>query len=107
EEERPALKKISQRNLSSAPAASEVRSFLRRSKDATLAFGARLAANIKLKGIGEMTELSIDTKKKRLRVRLELVGEAAPIELEITKYSLKNKSSTAQLTVEEASASRE
>jgi len=70
-----------------------VRGFLRRSKDATLAFTARVAVNTKLKGIGEMTELSIDTKKRRVRVHLELVGEAEPIEVEITKYNLKNKES--------------
>jgi hypothetical protein len=84
-----------------------VRAFLRRSKDATLAFTARVAINSRLKGIGEMTELSIDTKKRRLRVRLELRGEAEPIELEITKYNLKNKESGARLTIEEATASRE
>ena len=71
----------------------EVRAFLRRSKDATLAFTARVASNSWLKGIGEMTELSIDTKKRRIRVRLELLGEAEPIEVEITKYNLKNKDS--------------
>ena len=54
-----------------------------------------------------MTELSIDTKKKRVRVRLELVGEAEPIEVEITKYNLKNKDSGARLTIEKATASRE
>ena len=54
-----------------------------------------------------MTELSIDTKKRRVRVRLELLGEAEPIEVEITKYNLKNKDSRAQLTIEEATASRE
>ncbi|PYI96534.1 MAG: hypothetical protein DME98_11945 [Verrucomicrobia bacterium] len=84
-----------------------MRGFLRRSKDATLAFTARVAVNTKLKGIGEMTELSIDTKKRRVRVHLELVGEAEPIEVEITKYNLKNKESGARLTIEEATASRE
>ena len=54
-----------------------------------------------------MTELAIDTKKRRVRVRLELLGEAEPIEVEITKYSLKNKESAARLTIEEATASRE
>ena len=54
-----------------------------------------------------MTELSIDTKKRRVRVRLELLGEAEPIEVEITKYNLKNKDSGARLTIEEATASRE
>ena len=54
-----------------------------------------------------MTELSIDTKKRRIRVRRELLGEAEPIEVEITKYNLKNKDSGARLTIEEATASRE
>ena len=54
-----------------------------------------------------MTELSIDTKKRHIRVRLELLGEAEPIEVEITKYNLKNKDSGARLTIEEATASRE
>jgi hypothetical protein len=40
-----------------------IQTFLRRSKDATLGFTTRLAINTKLRGIGEMTELSIDTKK--------------------------------------------
>lgn len=84
-----------------------MRGFLRKTKDATLAFTARLAANTKLRGIGEMTELSIDTKKKRVRIRLELLGEKEPIELEIVKYSLKNKGRAMHLTVEEATASRE
>jgi hypothetical protein len=90
-----------------AAAHGEVRAFLRRSKDATLAFTARIAINSKLKGIGEMTELSIDTKTRRVRARLELVGEAEPIEVEITKYNLENNDSGARLTIEEATASRE
>jgi hypothetical protein len=47
-----------------------VRTFLRRSKDATLAFTARVASNSYLKGIAEMTELSIDTKKRRIRAEI-------------------------------------
>ncbi len=54
-----------------------------------------------------MTELSIDTQKRRVRVHLELVGEPEPIEVEITKYNLENKDSGARLTIEEATASRE
>ncbi len=54
-----------------------------------------------------MTELSIDTKKKRIRVRLDLVGEKEPIEVEILRYNLKTKGETAHITIEEATASRE
>lgn len=54
-----------------------------------------------------MTELSIDTKKKTVRLRLELLGEAEPIEVQVTKYSLKQKGDDTRLIVEEATASRE
>ena len=53
-----------------------------------------------------MMELSIDTKKRRVLVRLELIGEAEPIEIEIVKYNLKTKENVTKLSVEEATASR-
>ena len=84
-----------------------VRGFFRRSKDATLAFTARVAINTRLGSIGTMTELSIDTKEKRIRVRLDLIGEEEPIEVEILRYHLKTKGETAHITIEEATASRE
>ena len=84
-----------------------IQTFLRRSKDATLGFTTRLAINTKLRGIGEMTELSIDTKKKRVRVRLELVGEKEPINVEIIRYSLKVKGESTRITIEEATSSRQ
>jgi hypothetical protein len=80
--------------------------FFRKSKDLTLAAAARFAVNKRLRGIGQMTELSIDTKKRRIRVRLELVGEAEPIEVDIVKYNLKTKDNVTNLTIEEATASR-
>jgi len=67
----------------------------------------RLAANTKLRSIGEMTELSIDTKTKRARVRLELLGEKEPIDVEILRYRLKEKGETTYITIEEATSSRE
>jgi hypothetical protein len=72
-----------------------------------LAFTARVAINRKLRSIGEMTELSIDTKNKRVRVRLELLGETEPIDVEILRYSLKAKGETTHITIEEVSSSRE
>lgn len=53
-----------------------------------------------------MTELSIDTKNRRILARLELIGEAEPIEIEIVRYSLKTKENVTTLTIEEATASR-
>ena len=67
-----------------------LRSVLRGSKDAALAFGARTYFNNRLRRIGEMTELSIDTQKRALHMRLDLLGEAAPIEIHVSKYDLKH-----------------
>jgi len=57
--------------------------------------------------MGQMTEISIDTKNKRVRVRLELLGEKEPIDVEVLRYSLKEKGETTYITIEEATASRE
>ena len=54
-----------------------------------------------------MTELLIDTKNKRVRARVELLGENEPIEVEILRYSLKEKGETTYITIEEAISSRE
>jgi hypothetical protein len=67
----------------------------------------RFATNTKLRSIGEMTELSIDTKTKQVRVRLELLGENEPIDVEILRYTLKEKGETTYITIEEATSSRE
>ena len=54
-----------------------------------------------------MTELYIDTQNKRVRVRLELLGEKEPIDVEILRYSLKEKGETTHITIEEVTTSRE
>ena len=94
-------------NRLGAPATKGLLDVLHRSKDATLAFTARVAINTKLRSMGQMTELSIDTKNKRVRVRLELLGEQEPIDVEILRYSLKEKDETTCITIEEVTSSRE
>jgi environmental stress-induced protein Ves len=88
-------------------ATKRLRDVLHRSKDATLAFTARVAINTKLRSIGQMTEFLIDTKNKRVRARVDLLGENEPIEVEILRYSLKEKGETTYITIEEAISSRE
>jgi len=66
-----------------------------------------MAINTKLRGIGEMTELSIDTKKKQVRVRLELLGEKEPIDVEIIRYRLKVKGESTHIMIEEVTSSRQ
>jgi hypothetical protein len=60
-----------------------------------------------LRGIGEMTDLSIDTKNKRVRIRLELIGEKEPIDVEIIRYRLRVKGESTHITIEEATSSRQ
>jgi hypothetical protein len=54
-----------------------------------------------------MNELYIDTKNKRVHARLELLGEKEPIDIEILRYSLKEKGEATHITIEEATSSRE
>ena len=84
-----------------------LRGVLRGSKDAALAFGARTYFNTRLRRIGEMTELSIDTTKRSLRVCLDLAGEDTPLEIQVKKYDLKRVGSATRLTIVEATASRQ
>ena len=101
---------LARRELNSKASGSSklgVLNFLRRSKDASVGFAGRFAINRKLRGIGDMTELAIDTKNKSVRVRLELIGESAPIEIEIARYRLNHTPAGSFLIVEDATASRE
>ena len=54
-----------------------------------------------------MTEFLIDTKNRRVRARVDLLGENESIEVEILRYSLKEKGETTYIIIEEATSSRE
>ena len=55
-----------------------------------------------------MTELAIDTKSRRLRVRLELVGENEPIDIDVTRYELRRRDPRgAEITIQSATASKQ
>jgi hypothetical protein len=82
-------------------------SLLRASKDAALAFGARKFLNANLRGIGQMSELSIDTQRGTIRARLDLLGEAEPIEIDVLSYKLEQRGDEMVVTILDATASRE
>jgi hypothetical protein len=90
-----------------APATKRLRDVFYHSKDAAAAFTARIAINTKLRSIGQMTELSIDTQNRQVRIRLELLGENEPIDVEILRYCLKEKGENTCITIEEVTSSRE
>jgi hypothetical protein len=84
----------------------ELRRLLRGPKDAAVALAARAAFNARFQRIGKMTELTIDTKKRAIRVHLDLSGEAERIEIRIDKYELKRNGQETTLKILDATASR-
>jgi hypothetical protein len=87
--------------------ATSIHSLLRGSKDAALALGVRSYFNKRFSRIGQMTELSVDTKKRTVHLRLALAGEDEPIDIHVKKYTLEQRSTGALLTIVDAAASRE
>jgi hypothetical protein len=81
--------------------------FLRASKDAAIAVGIRSVFNSKYSRIGEMRDVSVDTAKRELRLRLTLRGEDTPIEIHVTNYTIELQGEHATVTVGDATASRE
>jgi hypothetical protein len=84
-----------------------VRTLLRGSKDAALGVAARSFVNARLRGIGEVTQLSIDTEKRSVQCRLHLTGESKAIGVQVRKYSLRAGGNQMTMKIVDASASRE
>ena len=80
---------------------------LRGGKDAAIAAGIRSFFNTKYSRIGQISDVSIDTAKRELRVRLELVGETAPVDIHVINYRIEERGPRTTITVGDASASRE
>ena len=81
--------------------------FLRATKDAAIASGLRGFFNSKYSRFGQMTDVSVDTSKREVRVRLELVGEETPVDIHVKDYRLEEQGARATVTVGDATASRE
>jgi hypothetical protein len=87
--------------------AGSVRRLLRGSKDAALGVAARSFLNARLRGIGELTELSINTEQRTAKCRVQLVGEPAPIDVVVRNYILTKRGSSMSLTIKDVASSRE
>jgi hypothetical protein len=68
---------------------------------------ARSFVNTRLRGIGEVTDLSIDTKKRSVQCHLHLAGESKPIRVQVGKYRLRASGDHVTIKIVEARASRE
>jgi hypothetical protein len=80
---------------------------LRSSKDAALGIALRVFLNARVKAIGEVTALSLDTDQRRARLSVTLRGEPDVVELDVRRYALDDVDGQSWLTLLEATASRE
>jgi hypothetical protein len=55
---------------------------------------------------GEVTELSVDTRARRVHARLTLRGEAEPIDVAVRRYEVERAGDDSFLTIADAVASR-
>jgi len=90
-----------------APVTKGLRDVLHRSKDATFGFHDAVAINTKLRSMGQMTEISIDTKNKRVRRPPRTAGGKGTDRCRGFALQFERKRRDDLLTIEEATASRE
>jgi hypothetical protein len=89
-----------------APTSQNVKALLRAPKDSALSFAVRTAFNRRFHAIGEVTELSVNTKAQAVRLQLRLAGEVEPVSIRIRKFAVRRKGNRSLLGVVDASASR-
>jgi hypothetical protein len=87
--------------------ATVLQNVVRGSKDAALALTIRRILNVRLDAFGEVTEVSLDTSRRRAQARLVLRGEAVPISIDIRKYEIERVDGSDCFTIVAAIASRE
>jgi hypothetical protein len=80
---------------------------MRGPKDTVLAFGLRTLLNRRLSAIGTITELTLDTARRRARLHMELRGEQGRIDVAELSYDIQHADGSDWLTLVDATASRE
>jgi hypothetical protein len=80
---------------------------MRGSKDTVVAFGVRALLNSRLRAIGKVTDLTIDTSRRRAQVRIALRGEGGAIDDADLRYEIQHTDGSDSLTLVDAVASRE
>lgn len=80
---------------------------MRGSKDTVLAFGVRTLLNSRLSTIGTITDLSLDTADRRVRIRMALRGERGASDVADLRYDIHHAHGSDWLTLVGAVTSRE
>jgi hypothetical protein len=88
-------------------ATDNINHLLRGTKDAAIALAVKSFFNAKYNRIGRMSEVSVDTARREIRVRLELTGESTPVDIHVTNYSVEQHGERGTVTIGDATASRE
>lgn len=80
---------------------------LTRVKDLLTGRAARAAIQRRLKPIGKMLNLAIDSKKKTIRAEIHLKGEESSVTVHVGRYELIEESGRTFLQLDSVDASRE
>jgi hypothetical protein len=80
---------------------------MRGSKDTVLAFGARTLLNNRLQAIGKVTDLTLDTARRRAQLKMTLRGERDAIDVADLHYDIQHADGSDWLTLVDAATSRE
>jgi hypothetical protein len=78
---------------------------MRGSKDAALAMAMRAFLNARLRTVGEITELSLNTAERRSHMRVALRGERRPVDVSVRSYTVDEADGQHWLTILDAGAS--
>lgn len=79
----------------------------RASKDVAVALALRQLLNARLADLGEVLDVSLDSGRRRVQLRIALRGEAEPVDVDLRRYHVERVDEQDSLTVLEAVASRE
>ena len=80
---------------------------LRDSKDAALAYAAERFVNTRLRGVGQISDLSLETTNRTVHFCLTLRGESEPVDVKLSDVEVQRGDDGAVLIVGGAVASRE
>ena len=80
---------------------------IRKLKDRTLSRGLLLLFNTRMKSLGEILELRLDSGGKRIELEILLRGEREPIRVRVEGYTIRQEGDHYLLGAEEIVTSRE
>jgi hypothetical protein len=64
---------------------------IRKIKDSALSKGAKAAVNMQIKEYGRMLKLDLDSKTKSIVLEVMLEGETEPLQVEVSRYELREE----------------